>query len=763
MRIALGIILLIGTLLLGSTFWTDPSAGAATPSADLPHRRDLQRAAWNTDTWLIVYQSDSEAGKRNYESLLRPLANRTLRGVTLRVFDFAETSDSLLQKYPVLFVGSTLPAAICLAAKKLPDLGIEQTQVRIGSLALNDTQDLIQLSFLPSAWNGQLPMHLIWGKEEQQIQDYLRQRLASGLRSFLWSAWGYEVLRHQQTFCMGYFNDSTWMMDKQIHFEFTPSPLLLATTPEAQFRAFDGASDISPKLAQPLAKAKTEIMAFTGVSQLPTLQFFLYPSVERKALRTGSMQQVHVEAAKAEVYLVSNAHFRGEEWGEQYRCWLRAALGSPAHPVLEQGLSMQWADTIRGHHWREWVQHLAAADVLPSAQLLFSPDTITQYLPLLGQFAAAAWVDFRLQTIGKAAFLEEYQRPAPPVNTLQQLDVQWKNWIKANYPPSAVRPRALPQQRLDGYTLAHEGYRIYNGYGGERARRSLEFMQSIGIMAVAIVPYSYLADAHRPDPIPVVEQAGTENDEAVLFSHFSAQDLGQFTLLKPQIWLGGGSWPGDVSFSTPAEWQTFFDNYRRWIIHYALLAELYGFDALCIGTELRYTTLQQPAAWRTLIAQIRQIFGGSLTYAANWGEECEKITFWSDLDFIGVNCYYPLHQGTTATPEELAAGAQRVVEKLKTIHERVQRPVWLTEIGYRSATAPWQTPHAEAGDRAIDEQAQAQCYAAFLAASWPSDWIKGYFWWKWPSELDHIEDNGRGYMPLGKPAEEVLRSYYLRE
>ncbi|PTM12525.1 MAG: hypothetical protein DA408_10115 [Bacteroidetes bacterium] len=762
MRIVLGIILLTGTLFLGSTFWTDPSA-AGTSATELPHRRDLQRAAWETDTWLIVYQSDSEAGKRSYESLLRPLANRTLRGITLQVFDLAEVPDSLLQKYPVMLIGSTLPAVVCLAAKKLPDLGLEQTQVRVGSLELNDTQDLVQLSFLPSAWNGQLPMHLIWGKDELQIQTYLRQRLASGLRSFLWSAWGYEVTRHQQTFCMGYFNDSTWVMDKQIHFEFTPAPLLLATTPAAALHAYDGAPDISKNLAPRLAKAKKEIQDFTGADQLPVLQFFLYPTVERKALRTGSMQQVHVEADKAEVYLVSNAHFQGEEWGEQYRCWLRAALGSPAHPVLEEGLSMQWTDTIRGRPWREWAQHLAAAGVLPSAQLLFSPDTIAQYLPLIGQFAAAAWVDFRLQTIGKTAFLDEYYRSVPPIATLKQLDTQWKSWIRANYPRSDIKRRTVPQQRLNGYTLAHQGYRIYNGYGSERARMSLGVMQSIGISAVAIVPYSYLADAHRPDPIPISEQVGNENDEAVLFSHFSSKDLGQFTLLKPQIWLGGGSWPGDVSFSTPTEWNTFFDNYRRWISHYALLAELYGFDALCIGTELRYTTLQHPAAWRTLIAQIRQIYGGSLTYAANWGEECEKITFWPALDFIGVNCYYPLHQGTTATPEELAAGAQRVVEKLKTIHEQVQRPVWLTEIGYRSATAPWQNPHAEAGDRAIDEQAQAQCYAAFLAASWPSDWIKGYFWWKWPSDLNHVEDNGRGYVPLGKPAEDVLRSYYLRK
>jgi hypothetical protein len=506
-----------------------------------------------------------------------------------------------------------------------------------------------------------------------------------------------------------------------------------------------------------LATKAEAIRAFTAFQDtLPALQLYLYPTVEDKGMRTRRMDQVHTDSAG--IHLVSRGGFRGEQWGEQYETWLRTAWGAPRQAALLHGLRFQWVDSVAGQPWRTWVHALAQADALPVAsELLASPD-LNGEGHLIGLLAAAAWVDYRLATLGKAALQHAYVAgdTARPDDHLA-----WRNWILSQYPTH--RPRrsnAAANTYQKGFTLAHEGYRIYNGYGSERARQSILKLQQLGVNALAIVPYSYMPDPNVPSAFPLMREAGTENDEAVLFAHFAAQASGQMTLMKPQIWLGRGSWPGDVDFEEQRDWDAFFRYYKRWIAHYALLSEMYGFDALCIGTELRYTTLKQPAQWQALISDLRRIYGGTLTYAANWGEEAEKMVFWSDLDVIGVNCYYPLHHSPDATEAELAAGATRIMDKLERIAQAADRPMWFTEVGFRSAASPWVSPHAEAGDRPIDTLAQAKCYELLLSAVAERPWLRGLFWWKWPSDMSHNESKGRGYMPLGKPTERVLAKAY---
>ena len=758
-RLIILILIIAGTLLVGQGFLR-PDAPASSKSdtaikSELPSRRLLQRSGWNSGGWLILYDQRYPT----LASILKPLQEQSFRGTTVFVHDLQSAPDSLLQRYPTLIISNELSPAIRQQLEQLPALSLAAASFTVDQTTLSDSLDLAQFSYLPGAWQDTLPMHLIWGGSETPLVNYVQERLERGFRSLFWSSWGYEVLRNGEAQFVGYFNDSTWVMDRQTHFDFAQAPTSNTLQEVAHFEGFDGASAEPDRTWQEqLRSVKQSIEAFCGQANLPPMEVKIYPTVERKALRTNSMQQVHLDEQNGTVHLVNSPKFGAQEWSLPYCAWLQAALGKPQQKMLEIGLSYQWAGELRGRPWRSWVRQLAEADALPPADLLLDERRIQEEFPLIGHLAAGALVDYYLSKGDKDSFLTAYQH-----NEFQLSNADyraWLQWIKTNYPTATLPKQQPTQARLHGFTLAHEGYRVYNGYGGGRAAQSIQEMQQIGIDAVAIVPYSYMANPNRPDPIPVSRSAGSENDEAVLFSHFAAQEQGQYTLLKPQIWLGRGSWPGDVRFDKDQDWQAFFTYYKRWIIHYALLAEMYGFDGLCIGTEFRHTTLEKPDDWRALIQDIRKIYRGDLTYAANWGEECEQLSFWEALDFVGVNCYYPLHKDEGASDQDLQKGAQRVVDKLESIQRKAQRPVWLTEIGYRSATAPWQSPHAEAGQRAIDDQAQARCYEAILAATYQKDWIKGYFWWKWPSDLSHDESNGRGYMPVGKPAQAVLSRYY---
>ena len=332
----------------------------------------------------------------------------------------------------------------------------------------------------------------------------------------------------------------------------------------------------------------------------------------------------------------------------------------------------------------------------------------------------------------------------------------------ASVPATGDAPRVLSQSCLRGMTFAHEGYRGHNGYGGDLVGPSLDSLNRLGVNAVSIVPYTFMRGEGRVDSFPVPEHYGAENDSAVLGCIRKAHDRGLRIMLKPQIWVRG-SWPGDIDFDSDADWDAFFDAYQRWILHYARMAERERVQSLCIGTELRYATLKHPERWRSMIAALRQEYHGTLTYAANWGEEFENLTFWDVLDVMGLNSYYPLSLENEPSDSSLRQGAltwMRMADEISRIHDR---PYWLTEVGFRSVERAWQNPHAEAGERSASLEAQERCYAALAAAVCASERLEGMFIWKWPSYLGHQEDRaGRrtGFVPGGKPAGEVLRDLY---
>src|SRR5437879_12905181 len=97
--------------------------------------------------------------------------------------------------------------------------------------------------------------------------------------------------------------------------------------------------------------------------------------------------------------------------------------------------------------------------------------------------------------------------------------------------------------------------------------------------------------------------------------------------------------------------------YREFILHYARLAELGGFDLLSIGTELEGVTSYEEE-WRRIIADVRRVYHGPITYAANWGEEIESIRFWDALDYVSGNNDYPLAAKPSARAEELLPCAE---------------------------------------------------------------------------------------------------------
>lgn len=549
-------------------------------------------------------------------------------------------------------------------------------------------------------------------------------------------------------------------------------------------------AEAARRVAETLDERRPRIRAFLDEawgssersSPAPDIEVHLHPTLETKALATGEMSVAHVDHDARQVHFSMQEGLEGFGLAFEAMVAVRDHLygagpgrsGDPDGPegaeapprALEVGLAVHLSDGWLGAEPEEWVGRLWRARLVPSLERLMDDDLFSAGSMLAHPAMAAVLVDWLVQERGSEGFAEVYGAGplAPP-----ELEVMEPGWTahlaglgSAAPPPGpAPGPPDPPAAFRQGFNFAHEGYQIYNGYGSREARVSLERMAGLGSNAVAIVPYTFLRDPSLPGPLTISNRVGSENDAAVLNSALASRELGLSVLLKPHIWLRG-SWPGEVRMESEEAWDLFFEEYARWIGHYALMAEAYGLESFCMGNEMSAAALEQPHRWRELAGRIREVYRGELGYCANWGEEVESLQFWDAVDFIGVSFYYPLASGSRPSDRALVREANRVLTRLEELGRCHDRPVLLTEAGFASSPAPWREPWTETrgseAQVALDDQARA--YRALIQALGGREEIAGVFWWKWPTVGPRDPDRHPGFTPAGKPAQEVISRWF---
>ena len=70
------------------------------------------------------------------------------------------------------------------------------------------------------------------------------------------------------------------------------------------------------------------------------------------------------------------------------------------------------------------------------------------------------------------------------------------------------------------------------------------------------------------------------------------------------------------------------------------LAEAEKAEIFCVGLEFSHAQKYEER-WRKIIAAVRAVYRGKVTYGANWNDYAE-VKFWDALDYIGVLAYFPL-------------------------------------------------------------------------------------------------------------------------
>ncbi|MPZ22013.1 MAG: hypothetical protein GEU28_00345 [Dehalococcoidia bacterium] len=309
------------------------------------------------------------------------------------------------------------------------------------------------------------------------------------------------------------------------------------------------------------------------------------------------------------------------------------------------------------------------------------------------------------------------------------------------------------------------------GYlGFDRSHAQLDAMKAAGVTWVAVVPNWYMPTKESNQ---IRRHHDTPTDASLRTFIREAHERGIRVLLKPHVDVETGDWRGEITPANDAAW---FNNYKRMITGYARLAQQEGVEALVIGVE--FNTMQdRTLRWRQVISAVRRAYDGQITYAANWNGY-DGVQFWDDLDWIGIDAYFPLAGGNrnprVAGMTQRLRGHLDAVEDWRTQqgHPVSRKPVVITEVGYTSVDGGSQSPShypdscAEPGV-VVDMNEQRDAYTALFRAISERPWLAGVFLWWWdnPSTSDHYphgDDWECFYTPRGKPAMRVIINAYRR-
>ena len=290
-------------------------------------------------------------------------------------------------------------------------------------------------------------------------------------------------------------------------------------------------------------------------------------------------------------------------------------------------------------------------------------------------------------------------------------------------------------------------------------------MRATGANYVAVVATQYVQTSTSNTIAPETTSSPGYNgyplsptDAAVVSAIQALQAKGLTVSLKPHVDSLDGVFRGDFAPTNVAAW---FASYQTFILHYAQIASQNNVGMLVIGTE--FVSLTGPtykSYWEGIISQLRTQYPNlTLVYGANAtgaNDEFTKVSFWADVDIIGVDGYFPLTNQTDPTlPALVAAWSNNksgfnIVASLKNLATTYNKPLIFTELGYVSVAGTNETPYTGISG-SYDGTEQEDCYEAFFEVfSQQTAWMKGVFWWDWTVTAPGANDTG--YSPQNKPA-----------
>jgi len=264
-------------------------------------------------------------------------------------------------------------------------------------------------------------------------------------------------------------------------------------------------------------------------------------------------------------------------------------------------------------------------------------------------------------------------------------------------------------------------------WGTDEMVDAMKELKVLGVNWISIHPYARI---HSDGTVQNRHISANQNLTWLTRPIIEAHKLGLKICIKPHLacWGTGFRWRGEISFDNPQQWENFFKSYSNWIMNLAQICN--NSDAIVIGTELDKTANHENE-WRDIIKQLRSVYNGPITYAANW-TDYKSIPFWDVVDAIGIQAYFPLTQSNDIPDmNQLSKAWNQYLQDLNQFAAQWGKSIVFTELGYdvslNAAYKPWEP--GRYSREALD--LQRKCLESALQALAGEDRVIGAFLWKW--------------------------------
>ncbi len=713
---------------------------------------------------IIIYPSSNAAYSKIYAGSIENIVNGFRRIMIKPIADTSVTINDLGNNS--IFVVGTYESNTVLRklSGQLP-VKFSKSGFSFNKKTYNDSTSLVTLLY-PNPWNKNKAMYLISGNSDRYISNNISVRLTGDINIF--ENGMCEVMdtfkmndSHQWTPDLNNYRDFGSMKKTYSDFAYYKYIVYSKSTGAEQIRKTEHI------FSGMLGKMKD---FFSNKISVHKTTCYIFDSFENKGLITRNTSLENTDFNDSTIRLVLNDWIKGDDYFSNAQLILRQNLGKPETDFLETGLAMHFTSNWRRKGFKFWAALIAESGNIPELGELLDNNKLQFISPLIAGPLAGMFVDFLIDKYGKTGFLNVYKNFSEQNIDLNRFQNGWELFLEkltGEYKNEINNYKKDFNKKINafqkGFCFAHVGYDIYNGYLSEDAKKSIEKIKSIGANSFSITPFTSVRDASVPEPLRFWEFAGAENDESMIFLSHVAFKKNMTLMMKPQIYLGRNLWPGDIKMKSKKDWELFFHYYYNWIVHYAMISEMYNIPVLCIGNELGGATVGHEKDWIKLTAKIRRLYNGKITYGANWSNEFENLTFWKAFNYIGLSEYYPISNKDNPTDKELFKGAESVMNNVENICKKYDRQAIFTEVGFRSTGRPWKTAMESAGRDSINLISQARCYNALLKASYGRKWLAGMYWWKWPSYLTYGGVRNNNYIPNNKPAQSVIEKWYTKK
>jgi len=191
-------------------------------------------------------------------------------------------------------------------------------------------------------------------------------------------------------------------------------------------------------------------------------------------------------------------------------------------------------------------------------------------------------------------------------------------------------------------------------------------------------------------------------------------------------------------------------------------------------------------SWIELIQEVREIYKGKLTYAANY-DNYQEVDFWEHLDFIGINAYFPLREPTEEFPsnteilsefEENWRNVFKEINAFKKKQHLSNKPLLFTELGYTNylnATVESWCGHGftllgwglheklvvwEEQEKCLEERYLAVEALRKVTESYPTN-LQGILYWKLTDYEGHLKEEPFG-LYIQTPSKDPLQDALVK-